>query len=460
MDDFDVVVIGGGTGGYTAAIRAAQSGLATAIIEREKIGGTCLHKGCIPTKVLLETAEVLSLLRKSDKFGVKAADIGLDYSTVYRRKRQVVDTLYKSLRSVVLKHKIEIIEGQGRLTSSNEIAVGDRLIRAKNIILATGSQPKDLPGLPTDGAQVLNSDQLLELETPVESIIVIGAGAVGTEFASFYLDIGAQVTLIEMMPTILPLEDPDVGKALEKMLANRGATVMTSANVLLDRTRVYDGKVEVTVQQAGQEKSLTGQALLLAVGREAVTASLGLEGTGVRLERGYITVDPTYRTAEPSIYAIGDAIGGLLLAHVAAAEGFIAADAIAGKSPETLDYSRAPRVTYSRPQVASVGMTEQQARDGGHNPKSQRFSFRYNAMALIQDEPEGFAKIVYDANSGDLLGAHIIGHHASELISEISLARLLQASAWEVGSNIHPHPTLSEVVAEAAQLSAGISIYW
>ncbi|MEE8369585.1 MAG: dihydrolipoyl dehydrogenase [Dehalococcoidia bacterium] len=460
MDEFDLVAIGGGNGGYTAAIRATQLGLKAAIVEREKIGGSCLHKGCIPTKVLLEAAETLTLVRRSGTFGVRAEGVSLDYAAVAARKRQVVETLYNGLRSLIQKHKIEVIQGQARLLSPTEVAVGDRVLRAKQIVLATGSRPKELPGLPTDGLRVLNSDHLLEREDPPRSIIVVGAGAVGVEFASYHLDVGCEVTLVEMMPTLLPQEDADLGKALAKSLVARGATVLTGARLLPDRTRVYDDRVEVTVQQGGEERSVRAQLVLVAVGREAVSDDLGLENTGVRLEKGFVAVDGSYRTAEPTVYAVGDAIGGLLLAHVAAAEGLLAAEAIAGQKGPPLDYSRVPRVAYSRPQVAAVGLSEGQARAAGRNAKTRRFSFRYNAMALIQDEPEGFAKVVYDADSGELLGAHIVGHRASELISEASLARFLGASARAVGINIHPHPSLSEVLGEAAQLSAGISIYW
>ncbi len=460
VDEYDLVVIGGGTGGYTAAIRARQLGLTAAIVERDKIGGTCLHRGCIPTKAWLESAETLSRVRKAATFGVHAENVSLDYRTVSARQKQVVDALHKSIRGVVLKHKVEIVEGQGRLVSPTQVAVGDRVLTAKNVIIATGSRPKDIPGMEVDGERFLNSDQLLELDDLPESMVIIGAGAVGSEFASFFTDVGCEVTLIEMMPTIVPLEDPDLGKALAKALSARGVNVMTSARVLPDRTTSYDGVVELTVDHEGSEKAVKGQMVLVAVGREAVTQDLGLEKTGVGLDRGWISVDESYRTDEPNIYAIGDAIGGLLLAHAAAAEGFVAAEAIAGKQAGKLDYDRVPRVTYTHPQVASVGMTEEQAQATGRKTKSQRFSFKYNAMALIQDEPEGFAKVVYEADSGDLLGAHIIGHHASELVAEAALARFLEASAWEVGSNIHPHPTLTEVLGEAAQLSAGISIYW
>ena len=460
VNEFDLVVIGGGTGGYTAAIRATQLGLTAAIVERAKIGGTCLHRGCIPTKAWLESAEVLALTRKAASFGVNAGDVSLDFPAVAARQKQVVETLHKSIRSVIQKHKIEIIEGEGRFESANKIAVGDRGLTAKNVIIATGSQPRDIPGLEVDGKQVLNSDHILQIEEIPQSIVIVGAGAIGCEFASFFADAGADVTLVEMLPTVVPLEDADLGKALAKALGARGVNIMTSARVLPEKTRRYDGVVELTLEHEGTEKTAEGQVILVAVGRAAVTAGIGLEKTGVQVERGWVAVDETYRTAAANIYAVGDAIGGMLLAHVAAAEGFIAAHAIACKDVEKLDYSRVPRVTYSRPQVAAVGLTEQQAKEAGQSVKTQRFSFKYNAMALIQDETDGFVKIVYDVDSGDLLGAHIIGPHACELISEASLARFLQASAWEVASNIHPHPTLSEVFGEAAQLSAGISIYW
>jgi dihydrolipoyl dehydrogenase len=460
VDEFDLVVIGGGNGGYTAAIRATQLGLTAALIERDKVGGTCLHRGCIPTKAWLESSTFLERVRKASALGVRVDNISLDYPTVVARQKRVVETLHKGLRSTILKHKIEIIEGEGHLLSPTQVAVNGRTLTAKNIVLAPGSQPKDIPGLEVDGERILNSDHLLQLEEIPKSILIVGAGAVGCEFASFYADVGTEVTLIEMLPTIVPLEDETVGHALAKSLAARGINVMTSARVLPDKTRSYDGRVELTVEHEDQTKTLKGEVVLSAVGRQAVTENVGLDKTAVKTERGWLQVDDSYRTAEPTISAIGDAIGGLLLAHVASAEGFMAGEAIAGKDAEKIDYNRVPRVTYSHPQVASVGMTEQQAKEAGYSAKSQRFSFRANAMALIQDEPDGFAKVIYDADSGDFLGAHIIGNHAGELIAEAALARFIEASAWEIGSNIHPHPSLSEAFGEAAQLSAGISIYW
>jgi dihydrolipoamide dehydrogenase len=460
LDDFDLVVIGGGTGGYTAAIRATQLGMTAAIVERDKVGGTCLHRGCIPTKAWLYSAETLRKVRHAPTFGVTAGVPKLDYAALKQRQAFVVDTQYKGLRSTIQKHKIEIVEGQGRITSPTEVAVGDRKLRARLICIATGSQAKEIPGLETDGERILNSDHVFALEEAPKSIAIIGAGAVGCEFASFYADIGTQVTLIEMLPTCVPLEDADAGKLLGKALAERGVTVMTSAKVLAEKTKSYDGVVELTVEHGGETKQVKAEKVLVAAGREAITADLGLENTKVQIERGWVKVDDTYRTDEPTVYAIGDAIGGLLLAHVAGVEGHIAAEAMAGRDVEKLDYNRVPRVTYSEPQVASVGMTLEQAKEAGHNAKSQRFSLKVNAMAIIQDETDGFAKIVYDQDSGDLLGVHMIGSHVSELVSEAALARFLQASAWELGTSVHPHPTLSEALMDAAQLSAGISIYW
>ena len=364
MEEIDLLVIGGGTGGYTAAIRAAQLGLTAAIVEADKVGGTCLHRGCIPTKTWLHSAEVLTQTRNAATFGVETAEPSLDYPAMRARQQAVVDTLHKSIRSVIGKHKIEIIEGRGAIVSPNEVAVGDRRIRAKHIVIATGSRPKGLPGLDLDGDRVVTSDELLEREEAPKSIAIIGGGAIGCEFASFFADIGSEVTLIEALPTLVPLEDGDAGKAVAKAFAARGVSVMTSAKALTERTRSYDSIVEVTVEHDGAEKQLQAEILLLAVGREAVTDGLGLENTKVEIEGGWVKVDETYRTAEPSVYAIGDAIGGLLLAHVA------------------------------------------------------------------------------------------------DIVSEAALGRFLQASAWEMGTSIHPHPSLSEVLGEAAQLSAGISIYW
>lgn len=458
MEAFDLIVVGGGTGGYTAAVRASQLGLKAALVERDKIGGVCLHRGCIPTKVLLQAAYNLSLIRRSNTFGISADNISLDYGALTERREQVVGGLHKNIRSVVEK-KVKIIEGDGKLVSPTEVSVNGDRIQAKNIVIATGSRPKGLPGLEPDGDRVLTSDHCLELTEVPKSIIVVGAGAVGLEFASFYLDMGAEVTVVEALPNLLPLEDADIGKGIARILEGRGATILTGAKVRGEDTRTFDNMIELTVEQDGEEKKAKAERVLVAVGREGLTDGLGLENTNVKLDRGCVLVDETYRTDEPSIYAIGDVIGGLQLVHVAGAEGHLAADAISGKEVEQLDYTRVPRVTYTRPHAAGVGLTEQEAKEHGHNVKATRFSYRGNAMAQIHDEVEGFIKLVYDVESGDILGIHILGYDAGELISEAALARFLNTSTWELGTNVHPHPSLSELFGDVAQLSAGLSIY-
>lgn len=460
MDSFDLVVIGGGLGGYTAAIRASQLGLSSAIVEQDKVGGVCLHKGCIPTKLLLEAAQHLATIRNARTFGISAESISLDYARLTERKHEVVGAIYKNLRSLIQKQKVETVEGHARFVSPTQVDVQGRTLQGKNVLLATGSRPKTIPGLEPDGQRILTSDHCLELTEIPRSIAIIGAGSVGMEFASFYLDVGAEVTVLEALPGVLPLEDADLGKNLGRLLAARGATIMTSARVRPEATRSFDSVVELAVEHDGEEKTVQAEKVLVAAGREGLVDGMGLENTKVELEKGYVKVDGSYRTAEPNVYAVGDVIGGLLLAHVAAAEGYLAGEAIAGREVEPLDYDRVPRVTYTRPHVAAVGLTEEKAKEASATVKTKRFSFRGNAMALIHDETDGFVKLVYDEESGDVLGVHMIGYNAGELIAEAALGRFLNASAWEMGAAIHPHPSLSEALGEAAQLSAGMSIYW
>jgi dihydrolipoamide dehydrogenase len=457
VDAFDLVVLGGGTGGYTAAIRAAQLGLVAAIVEEDKVGGVCLHRGCIPTKVMLESAEALSLVRRSKKLGIEAENIRLDFSLVARRQREVVEGLHKNLQNLIRKHRIEVIAGRGRFLSPTEIAVdgGERKLSARHVVIATGSRSKDLPGLSCDGQHVLTSDHALTLEALPESVIIIGAGSVGLEFASAYLDFGCQVSLVEMMPNLLPLEDSDLGTGIGRLLSQRGATILPGTRVLADAIRVYDDVVDVPAEGEGEKSVLRAQKVLVAVGRRGNVEDLGLEKTGVQTEGGFVRVDERMRTAEPNIYAVGDVAGGLLLAHVAAAEGVLAVEAIAGQKPEPIDYGRMPRVVYTRPRLAAVGLTEAEAKAQGRQVKLGRFPFRYNAMALIRDEPDGFVKVVTDVESGDLLGVHILGSGADEVIGQGALARWLDASAWEVAASVRPHPSLSEALGEALELATG-----
>ena len=457
MDALDLVVLGGGTGGYTAAIRAAQLGLRTAIVEEDKVGGVCLHKGCIPTKVMLESAESLSLIRRSNKLGIEVENIRLDFASVARRQREVVEGIHKNLQNLIRKNGIEIIAGRGRFLSPTEIGIdgGGRTLSARHVIIATGSRPKEIPGLPCDGERVLTSDHALVLEAVPESIIIIGGGSIGLEFASAYLDFGCQVTVVEMLPNLLPVEDSDLGAGIGRLLAQRGANVITGARVLTDGVRAYDDVVEVPVEREGEKSAVRGQKVLVAAGRRGNVEDLGLDKTGVKTAGGFVQVDGRMRTAEPNVYAVGDVAGGLLLAHVAAAEGTLAAEAIAGQNPEPIDYSRMPRVVYTRPRAAAVGLTEAGAKAQGREVKLGRFPFRYNAMALIKDEPDGFVKVVADAESGDLLGVHILGAGADEVIGQGALARWLNASAWEVATSVRPHPSLSEALGEALQLATG-----
>ncbi len=460
--DYDLVVLGGGTGGYTAAIRASQAGLRVALVEQERVGGVCLHRGCIPTKALLEAAEVLARVRAAPRFGVRAEEAGLDFDRLHERKRQVVEALYQSLQRLLQKHRVEIVQGRGRLLSPRQVAVegpGQRRLRARFVVLATGSRPRELPGLPFDGHRVLSSDHLLEMTTPPESIAIVGAGAVGLEFASFFLDIGVPVTIIELLPRLLPTEDEELGRGLERLLTARGATVLTSARLLTEKSRVLEDRVELTVEHDGGERTVQASHVLVAIGRRGNVEELGLEKTAVRLQDGFVRVDGQMQTDEPGVYAVGDLVGGPMLAHKAAAEGAIAAEAIAGGSPRPLDYSRVPRVVYTRPHAAAVGLTEEEARRNGRPVRAQRFSFRNNAMALLRDETDGAAKVVMDAETGDLLGIHLLGPQAGELVGEAALGLYLQASAWELGTSVHPHPSLSEALMDAAQLAARVSIY-
>ena len=457
LDAFDLVVLGGGTGGYTAAIRAARLGLSVAIVEQDKVGGVCLHKGCIPTKVLLEAAEALSLVRRSGRLGIEAENVRLDFSSVARRQQEVVEGLHKNLRSLIRKHGVEVIAGRGRFLSPTEIAIdrGERKLLARRVVIATGSRPKELPGLLCDGQRILTSDHAVGLAALPESVVIIGGGYVGLEFASAYLDFGCQVALVEMMPNLLPAEDSDLAAGIGRLLGQRGANILTSARVSTDDVRAYDDVVEVPVEREGEKSVVRGQKVLVAVGRQGNVEDLGLENTRVKAERGFIQVDERMRTAEPNVYAVGDVAGGLLLAHVAAAEGTLAAEAIAGRNPEPIDYSRMPRVVYTRPQVAAVGLTEAEAKGQGLSVKVGRFPFRYNAMALIKDEPEGFVKMLTNAQSGDLLGVHILGSGAAEVIGQGALARWLDASVWEVAASVRPHPSLSEALGEALRVAVG-----
>jgi len=462
-EQFDLVVLGGGTGGYVAAIRAAQLGLKTAVVEREKVGGTCLHRGCIPTKALLHTAEVLDTLRHAGDLGIRAGEPALDYARAMARKDRVVNQLWRGVQYLLRKNGVTVVAGTGRLRPGGvEVtgADGTRSLDARDVLVATGSAPRALPGLDFDGERVLSSDDVLERPVIPKRLVIVGGGAIGVEFASMFADFGTQVTLLEMLPHILPQDDAEVAAELTRILSRRGVVIHAGATVNVSGITVSERGVAVPVELASKDVvTFEGDALLVAVGRRPLTEDIGLESVGVTQNRGFIEVDEFYRTRAPHVWAIGDCIGGLLLAHVAAHEGIIAVEAIAGQDPEPLDPERGPRVTYCRPEVASVGLTAEEAEAAGHRVKVGKFPFQANGRALILGEAEGFVKLVADADTNDLLGAHIIGPHASDLVNEMALARFLEATPWEVGTSVHAHPTVSEVLHEAAFVVEGHPIH-
>jgi dihydrolipoamide dehydrogenase len=470
---FDLVVLGAGTGGYTAAFRAAQLGLKVALVDEDKIGGTCLHRGCIPTKALLESADMMNRARHLKDYGVVLpGDPGVDYATMARRRDQVVKRMWTGLRSLVDKNKVTWVQGRGRLEGPGRVRIlqpaedgtpgagGERLLEATDVIVATGSRVKSLSGLVPDGERILTSDDVLRRETSPASIVIVGAGAVGCEFASFYADLGTRVTLLEYLPAILPLEDRDVSALVERSFAKRGMRVMTNAR--FDASAVAVGRDGVTLSvgpEGGTPETIEAEVMLVATGRAANVEEIGLETTRVEVERGIIKVDGRMRTREPHVYAIGDVVGGLWLAHTAAHEGIVAAHTIAGDlNVHEIDYVRQPRATYCRPEVASIGLTEQQCQERGIPYRIGRMPFQAVAKALIGGEYEGFAKVIGNSETGDTLGVHIVGPHATDLIAEASVAMELEATPWEIGGSTHPHPTLSEAIGEAAMAVDGRSI--
>jgi dihydrolipoamide dehydrogenase len=472
-NDFDLVVLGAGTGGYTAAFRGAQLGLKVALVDEDKIGGTCLHRGCIPTKALLESAAFLEKVRHAKDYGLTLpGEPQVNYEDVAARRDATVKRLWTGLKTLIDKNKVTWVAGRGRLDGPNKVRVsqpgedgtpgkgGDRVLEAHDVILATGSRVKSLPGLEPDGKRIVTSDDVLRMDKLPKDIVVVGAGAVGVEFASFFHDVGVKVTLLEYLPAIVPLEDKDISQALERTFTRRGMTVMTNARFdpkAVDREK--DGICLMVGPEGKEQQELRAEMLLVATGRAANTEDIGLESTKVETDRGVVKVNGRMRTKEPHVYAIGDLIGGLWLAHTAAHEGIIAAHTIAGGEdvPE-MDYTEQPRATYCRPEIASVGLTEQQCQERGLPYKVGRVPFQAIAKALIGGEYEGFVKVIGNTETQDTLGVHMIGPHVTDLVSEASLAFELDATPWEIGGATHPHPTLSEVLGEAAMAVDGRSI--
>ena len=463
-NQYDVVVIGSGPGGYVAGIRAGQLGLKVAVVETDPfLGGTCLHRGCIPTKALLENAEVWHKIQKAKEFGITVGDVTLDFGGVQSRKSDVVKKNTSGIEFLFKKNKVEKVSGFGRLAGPGVVEVtaegqDTRKLNTKNIILAMGSVPKDLPHVKADGKRILNSDHILEITEVPKSMLVIGAGAVGCEFASIFARFGTKVTVVEMLPQLLPLEDADIAKEFTRLFKKQGIEPHTEAK--LEGCKVHENGVTSTITlKNGKQITVESEIVLSAVGRGPVTEGVGIEKTKIKVDRGYLQVDSHMRTAEPNVYAIGDIVPTPLLAHVASAEGILAVEQIAGLSVRPINYDHTPNATYSEPEVASVGLTEAKAKERGYEVKIGKFPFTANSKAKILGESGGLVKYVTDAKYDELLGVHIVGPRATEMIAEACTALELEATSESIARTIHAHPTLSEAMMEAAEDVHGHSIH-
>lgn len=470
--DFDLVILGGGTGGYVAAIRAAQLGKKVAVVEKGLLGGTCLHKGCIPSKALLRSAEVYATSKKAAEYGVSIEGVSLDFMKVQERKQKIVDQLHNGVKHLMKKGNIQVFEGIGRIlgpsifspmpgTVSVEFSNGDEneILIPQNVIVATGSRPRTLPGLELDGTLVMSSDEALKMEELPSSILIIGGGVIGIEWASMLNDFGVEVTVVEYADRILPTEDEEISKEAARILKKKGIKLVTGAKVLPE-TLKKDSGVQIEAEHKSGQKSFSAEKILVSVGRQANVEGIGLENTSIKVEKGFIATNEYYQTEESHIYAIGDVIGGLQLAHVASHEGITAVEHLSNQNPHTIDYSMISKCIYSSPEMASVGYTEAEAKEKGYTVKIGKFPFKAIGKALVYGESDGFVKLVVDKDTDDLLGVHMIGPHVTDMISEAGLARVLDATPWEIANTVHPHPTLSEVFGEAALAVDGKAIHF
>lgn len=452
--DFDILVIGGGPGGYVAAIRASKKGLKTGVVENDALGGICLNWGCIPTKALLKNAELMNYYRRADEFGFKIKEVSFDFEKIIKRSRETADVNSKGVDFLFKKNKIEHIKGFGKLKDSHTVSVMEneskklKNFTSDKIIIATGGRPRPFPNVPFDGKKILSSKEAMVLKTVPKRMIIIGAGAIGVEFAYFFNTFGSEVHLIEMLPQILPIEDEEISKQLERSFKKQGIKIYTGARVE-DLQKVKQG-IKVSLSGDGKNQEITGDVALVAIGILGNVENLGLEELGIEVEKNSIKVNQFYQTKIPNIYAIGDVIGAPWLAHVASHEGMIAVDHIKGENPHPLNYNNVPGCTYCHPQVASLGLTERKAKEAGYELKIGRFPFKASGKARAIGESEGMVKLIFDAKYGELLGAHILGSEATEIIAELGLAKTLETTNFEIQHTIHAHPTLSEAVMEAA----------
>lgn len=453
---YDLVVIGSGPGGYPVAIRGSQLGMKVAIIEKENVGGICLNWGCIPTKALLKSASVYDSMKHAEEYGLTATEFGFDFEKVISRSRGVADNMSKGVQFLLKKNKIDVIAGFGKVASTNSVEVtkedgSTEVIEAKNIVISTGARSRQLPNLPQDGKKIIGYREAMTLPSLPKKMVVVGSGAIGSEFANFYQTMGTEVTLVEFMPNIVPVEDEEVSKQLARSFKKSGMKVMTNSSVESVDTS-GDGCL-VTVKTKKGEETIECDVVLSAVGIVANIEGIGLEKVGIASDKGKVLVNDYYQTNIPNIYAIGDVVPGPALAHVATHEGIIAAEHMAGLNPHKLDYNNIPGCTYTTPEVASVGMTEKQAKEAGLEVKVGKFPFSASGKATAANHKDGFVKLIFDAKYGELLGGHLIGYNVTEMIAEIVSIRQLETTGHEIIKTVHPHPTMSEAVMEAAAVA-------
>lgn len=459
---YDVIVLGSGPGGYVAAIRASQLGFKTAIVEKENLGGICLNWGCIPTKALLKSAQVFDYLKHASDYGLTVKEYDKDFGAVIARSRGVADGMSKGIQFLMKKNKIDVIEGTGKLKPGKKMDVTGKdgkttELSADHIIIATGARSRELPNLPQDGKKVIGYRQAMVLPEQPKSMIVVGSGAIGVEFAHFYNAMGTDVTIVEFMPNIVPVEDEDISKQFERSLKKAGIKIMTNSSV--EKVDTSGNGVKATVKTAKGEETLEADILLSAVGIKSNIENIGLEEVGIATDRDKIMVNPYYQTNIPGYYAIGDVVPGQALAHVASAEGILCVEKIAGLHVEPLDYGNIPGCTYATPEIASVGLTEKQAKEKGYELKIGKFPFTASGKAKAAGTPDGFVKVIFDAKYGEWLGCHMIGAGVTDMIAEAVVARKLETTGHEIIKSVHPHPTMSEAIMEAAADAYGEVIH-
>ncbi len=457
MNKYDIIVLGSGPGGYVAAIRASQLGFKTAIVEKENLGGVCLNWGCIPTKALLKSAQVFNYLKDAESYGLVAENVNQDFSKVIERSRDVAGGMSKGVQFLMKKNKIDVIQGTGKLKPGKKVEVDGKDIAADHIIIATGARSRELPSLKQDGKKVIGYREALSLKKQPKSMIVVGSGAIGVEFAHFYNALGTKVTIVEYLPNIVPLEDEDVSKQFERSFKKAGIKVMTNSSV--EKLDTSGDGVKATVKTKKGEEVLEAEIVLSAVGIQANIENIGLEDVGIITDKGKITVNEWYQTNIPGYYAIGDVVPGPALAHVASAEGITCVEKIKDLQVEPIDYGNIPACTYASPEIASVGFTEKQAKEAGYDIKVGKFPFSASGKASASGEKDGFVKVIFDSKYGEWLGCHMIGAGVTDMIAEAVLGRKLETTGYEVLKTIHPHPTMSEAVMEAVADAYGEVIH-